>query len=1020
MSQSQSEMEVSQSDTSSKYSSRPKSSNLGPVPSIFKSFFKGGANPKSSQQQETKPEELKKSVQDNELEEPTKVDRKPEAISSPKKAAVVASVSGSPSKPQTVEATKAESSQKNDEEPQHFAGAYMSAPPPEVAANSAHTPNNIFGSFADHLFASSSSSSSSKQSSKAKPKTNGKSVATTKSPKISSSSGTVQKDQKDHKERSCNLPTIEEQEVNAKAPSSGVLTSPAPAQIVEQPTSSTSSSSSNDQQADAGLQRQPSTLASDLLEDLKKMSTEVDEFNDFEEEEGSASESESESDEDDENVEERKDIVGDDEDEEDRPKKSKKLVQKTIVPRPAAAAEEVDDGNPLGTPGYDPIAHAGWKKGQKVPYAALAAVFAKCESTSKRLKIIAYVSDFFRSVIALSPEALLPSVYLCVNEVAPSYEGKELGIGDQILLKALSEATGSTLAAVKLQYRETGDLGVVAERCRAKQRTLVIPQRLTIQSVFSKLRDISDLKGSKSGDRKKDFIKQLLVSSVGHEARFLCRALQGNLRIQLGLLTVLRALARAIILTPPEYPPQESDTSSRFAEDDQIEDDEPEEDEEELAKKQILNARPRTKLEIMIDEAHAKIEAAYNEGPCLERLVNALLNVPLEKLHTKCFLVPGQPIKVMLGKPATGIDDIFEKFGNIPITLEYKYDGERAQIHRLPNGSFKIYSRNLEDHTPKYPDIIRKLPQALKAGTESFILDAEVVAWDPQSKAILPFQTLSTRKRKDVGENTVTVQVVLFGFDLLYLNGKSYMKRPFIERRAKMHEAFAETEGIFYYSKGLDTTDPDEIDAFFQKAVEDSCEGLMVKPLVKNSRYVPDKRKWIKIKKDYRDGVGDTLDLVPLGAWYGKGKRTGTYGAFLLFSYDENEQVFQAISKTGSGFKDTDLELFTESLKGHVIDGPKSYYQYSKERNLIPDVWFEPSQVWEIKCADLSISPVAMAAAGHVHESKGIAMRFPRFIRIRPDKAPENATTATQVAEMYLNQSVVKSSGAARGGPPRR
>lgn len=714
--------------------------------------------------------------------------------------------------------------------------------------------------------------------------------------------------------------------------------------------------------------------------------------------------------------------------------KKKSLVQSSVIPGKAALTsskkgatsssstaspvDESDDGSPLGTPRYRPVEDAGWKKGEKVPYAAMARMFAKCELTTKRLKIVAYVSDFLRSVIALSPEQLLPAVYLCVNQIAPSYEGKELGIGDQTMFRALCEATGSTLQAIKDKYNECGDLGLIAEQSRAKQRTLFTPNKLTIPGVFAKLREIGNAAGS---TQKKDIIKGLLVSCQGPEARFVARALQGNLRIHLALLTVLRALARAVLLTPPTYPPAPSATQpGRYNEEDCIEDDaDSDVDDDGMPKKPKSSNRDPRELEI--DKAHKRLEAAYNEGPVLERLVEALLTCPISKLHTRCFLTPGVPIKVMLGRPATSYEEALTRFVGAPFTLEYKYDGERAQIHFLEDGTYKIFSRHLEDNTNKYPDVIRKIPQATAPGVTSYIMDAEVVAWDMTHHKILPFQTLSTRKRKDVKEEDVVVQVCIFGFDLLYLNGKSYMKSTFQERRALLRANFNEVEGVFGFAKSMDAPEGKDVETmvgdiqlFCMKAVEDSCEGLMVKPLVRNARYVPDKRKWIKLKKDYLKGLGDTLDLVPLGAWYGKGKRTGTFGSFLMFAYDDSEDadgIFQSITKVGTGFSDEDLETLSAKLRPHIISGPRRDYMRSDDPQHVPDVWFSPAAVWELTCADLSISPKHKAAIGLVDDNKGIAMRFPRFIREHPDKQPENATKAEQVVQMYYSQAVVKKGG---------
>jgi DNA ligase-1 len=359
----------------------------------------------------------------------------------------------------------------------------------------------------------------------------------------------------------------------------------------------------------------------------------------------------------------------------------------------------------------------------------------------------------------------------------------------------------------------------------------------------------------------------------------------------------------------------------------------------------------------------------------------------------------------MLGKPAKGIEAILERFAGSLFTIEFKYDGERAQIHLLSDGSVKIYSRNSEDNTGKYPDLVTDtLPAVKDERTVSAIIDTEVVAYDPESKKILPFQTLSTRKRKVVDQATIQVQVCLFAFDLLFHNGKSYLEEPFAVRREVLHSHFKPVEGKFQFAEFKDTNDPEDIQAFLTQSVAASCEGLMVKALTTDAGYIPAKRNWLKVKKDYLDGVGDTLDLVPIGAWHGKGKRKGVYGAYLLAIYDEESETYQSICKIGTGFSDEDLESRAKSLSEFEIDAPPRYYQFPEA--MACDVYFSPAQVWEVLCADLSISPVHCAAAGLVHESKGIALRFPRFVRLREDKKPEEATSAAQVVDFYQNQSV--------------
>jgi len=198
-------------------------------------------------------------------------------------------------------------------------------------------------------------------------------------------------------------------------------------------------------------------------------------------------------------------------------------------------------------------------------------------------------------------------------------------------------------------------------------------------------------------------------------------------------------------------------------------------------------------------------------------------------------------------------------------------------------------------------------------------------------------------------------------------------------------------------------SEPEEIIPFLNEAVESDCEGLMLKTLDVDATYQAAKitYQWLKVKKDYIDGMGDTFDLVPIGAWVGKGKRTGVYGGFLLAIYDEESECYQSICKIGTGFTDQLLAEVTEQLKKTEIDKPKSYYQVSDAKKEIPDVWLEPTVVWEVKAADLTLSPVHQAAIGLVADNKGIALRFPRIVRTRPDKNPEQATSPSQVVEFY-------------------
>jgi len=632
---------------------------------------------------------------------------------------------------------------------------------------------------------------------------------------------------------------------------------------------------------------------------------------------------------------------------------------------------------------YHPVDDSFWARGEPTPFLALAKTLESIEATSGRLRTIEMLSNYFRSVSVQTPGDLLPSVYMTLNRLAPAWEGVELGIGDTILMKAIAASCGRSVAQIKSDSGKLGDLGLVAEQSRGGQRTMFQPAILTVQSVFNKLQEIAKITGGSSGSKKVDMIQSLLVACRGSEARYLIRTLAGKLRIGMAEQSILQALAQAAVQTPlcQEYPPEIH-----------------------TAYKSVENE----KFKEVLGKESLKLKTAYCECPSYDLLIPALLEGGIECLAEKCKLTPGIPLKPMLAHPTKGVQEVLTRFENCEFTCEWKYDGERAQVHLHEDGTVNIYSRNQEDNTTKFPDIIKRLPNCLSKEVKSAVLDCEAVAWDREKKQIQPFQVLSTRKRKDAVEDEIKVQVCLFGFDLLYLNGQALVTKPFKERRELLRKHFNAVEDEFQYAKFIDGNTTEEIQEALEESIKDNCEGLMVKTLDVDATYEIARRShnWLKLKKDYLDGVGDTIDLVVIGGYLGKGKRAGGYGGFLLACYDPENEEYQSICKIGTGFTDEDLAKHAAFFKENLSEKPKAYYSY--DQGLAPDHWFEPVQVWEVKCADLSISPVHRAATGIVDPSKGVSLRFPRFIRIRDDKKVEDTTNAEQIATMYNSQDIIK------------
>eukprot|EP01101_Sappina_pedata_P008919 TRINITY_DN504_c0_g1_i1.p1 TRINITY_DN504_c0_g1~~TRINITY_DN504_c0_g1_i1.p1 ORF type:complete len:872 (+),score=306.11 TRINITY_DN504_c0_g1_i1:292-2616(+) len=640
------------------------------------------------------------------------------------------------------------------------------------------------------------------------------------------------------------------------------------------------------------------------------------------------------------------------------------------------ADENSSDVMTLSSPDFDPIKYATWPKDSPVPYFAVSRALGEIEKISSRLKRLEILTNLFRTILVTTPKDLTAAIYLCINKIAPNYEGGELGVGDSVLMKAIAEGTGRSMDSLKASYHSLGDLGIVAQTSKSRQMTFSRPPILTIQHIFQTFKVIANSAGSTVVNLKKDRIKNLLLACrEKEESIYLIRSLQGRLRIGLAEKSVLTALAKSVVLSPPATWGEEA------------------------------TKKPTPEI---LDEAVEILNMVYRELPNYDAIIPQLLLHNIKDLHNYCYCSPGIPVQAMLAQPTKGIGEVLDRFSETPIfTNEFKYDGERAQVHMTDEGAIHIFSRNMETHTAKYPDIVKNLKKSfVHDEIKSFIIDCEAVGYDPVKDKLLPFQVLATRARKCVRLEDIKVPVCLFLFDILYLHGKSVMHETLSRRREIMKENFKDVDNELRYASSIDTPTVEAIQDYLNAAVAGQCEGLMIKDLA--SKYHPGARSfaWLKAKKDYLDGMTDSLDLVPIGAFLGKGKRTGVYGAFLLACYDDENEEYQTITKIGTGFSEAIFEQHSAFLNEHVINQPRRYFRY--DENAKPDVWFDPVQVWEVLAADLSVSPLYKAASGLVDPVKGASLRFPRFIQIRNDKNPEDATNAKQVARMYHGLSLSK------------
>jgi DNA ligase 1 len=655
----------------------------------------------------------------------------------------------------------------------------------------------------------------------------------------------------------------------------------------------------------------------------------------------------------------------------------------------------------FGKDRFHPIEDSPMDVHQHIPFSILAKAWALWEETKgvgsqDMMKTI--ISNIFRIAICHKPKELFMMFQILVCKLGPKYETKETGVGDSIILDAIAKSSGKSLKHVKQMQKKFGDLGSLAFECKSSHTKLdyflktkdTKQKDITVKRVFETIQAISNVSGKNAKEIRVNHMMKLMMDFRPFEVKYFVRFFGGNMNTGAAEKTYLASLARAFAYTPgnlENYPPSTINYS--------------------------CETTPANFKQTMVS-----LEETINEAVCTFpntiKIVETLLKLGPDhhkKLLDHCYMRVGVPVKPMLAKAANGLPMIFKKFENIAFAWEYKYDGFRGQFHFQRNdpdnpGHFKInvFSRNLDNMSETYPDAIKYLSEEINEEITDFIMDCEVVAYDRVKNKILPFQKVTTRSRKDVEIENIEVTICLFAFDLLYLNGEPLIKKTFKERRAILHETFTEDQGKLMFAKSKDAESFEEIEGFLKDSIDDSWEGLMIKTLEQNATYQPNRRtfNWIKLKKDYLDTqIGDSIDLVVVGADYGKGKRTGKYGSFLFAVFDEDTEVFQTIVKAGSGFNDEDLDHMFTILKDLEIEKSDPRVRY---RDVKVDVWFQLKIVLEIKWADLSISPTYTAAFDQVEKGKGISLRFPRYIRTREDKNPEDCTTSSQIEEMYRNQ----------------
>jgi len=570
---------------------------------------------------------------------------------------------------------------------------------------------------------------------------------------------------------------------------------------------------------------------------------------------------------------------------------------------------------------------------QNLLFRELAQTFASLEATSSSLKMIDILANFFRKV---SPEEGRIASYLIKGEIEPEYKGLELGLASKLVSRAIGKAVNKSQEEVEKIFKETGDLGDTAFRLLGNQKG----KGLKVKEVYQKLKEIALASGEGSQERKINLLSELLKNSSSLEAKYIVRLVLGVLRLGVADMTLLYGISKGLFGTKE--------------------------------KKSIL-------------------EKAYNLFPDIGEVTYKAIKEGLKSLE-KAKPILGIPTRMMLASRIEELEEVKEHISG-KVLVEYKYDGERLQAHISPK-EIIFYSRRHENITHQFPDVKKWLREAF-LGKEG-ILEGEVVPYDKKTGKLLPFQILMQRRRKyDVEEYAKKIPVKYFLFDILSLNGSSLIEKPLSERKEILKKVIKENQGVVL-GEYIVTEDIEEMKDFFERVMGEGAEGVMIKDA--KSDYEAGTRgwKWIKFKKEYKEELADTFDVVVVGAFFGTGRRAGSYGSLLVSAFDPQKNSYPSFTKVGAGFTDKDLEELPKILKPFLIEKKHRLVETEMEA----DLWFEPRKVIEISGAELTISPVHMVAKDKIKKG-GLALRFPKFLRWREDKGPEDATTVDEIYQIY-------------------
>ena len=573
-------------------------------------------------------------------------------------------------------------------------------------------------------------------------------------------------------------------------------------------------------------------------------------------------------------------------------------------------------------------------------YIELVNFYDKIEATSSRISMTYHLVDLFKR----TPNNIIGKVvYLTEGRLYPNFVGIELGMAEKMALRALSMATGISQDKVENEYKKKGDIGILSENLlKTRTQTTLFQRELDVKDVYEDLDKIARTSGPGSADTKVRILSGLLTDASPKEAKYIMRIVTGKMRLGIADMTILDALSKAF---------------AGGRKDD--------------------------------------VERIYNITSDLGEIAKTLSADGIESIkeyHARA----GRPIRMMLAQRMESAKDIIGKIGRA--ICEYKYDGERVQIHKNGN-DIELFSRNLENITLQYPDVVKSAKANLKV--REAIVEGECVAVSPNTGDMLPFQELMHRRRKyGIEQKIEEFPTNIYLFDALLIDGEDVIDIPLTKRRNILKNSITETNE-FKLSHALISENTNDIEAFFENAIQNGCEGLILKGI--DTTYQAGARgwSWIKLKRSYQSKIVDPIDVVIVGAFIGRGRRSGNYGALLVAVYDHEKDTFPTISKLGTGFTDEELNDLPKILAPYRLEKRHSRV----ESGFDADVWFEPKIVMETIGDELTLSPIHPCGYNKIRENAGIAIRFPRFTHNwRYDKSPEDATTVEEIVDMYNSQ----------------